>query len=42
MFSERSAAGVWFLYQPASNNGHFVLEVISVLVGGCGLLFSLV
>ena len=39
MFSERAAAGIWFLYKPANNNDQFVLEVTSVLVGGCGLLF---
>jgi hypothetical protein len=39
MFSERAAAGVWFLYKPEYNNSQFVLEVTSVLVGGCVLIF---
>ena len=39
MFWERAAAGVWFLYKPANNNGQFVLRVASVIVGCCGLLF---
>jgi hypothetical protein len=39
MFTEHAAAGVWFLYKPEYNNGQFVLEVTSVLVDSCGLLF---